>query len=139
MTTASDTSAEIPCAAGILFDGARRLLLIRRGTPPAQGSWSLPGGRCLPDEPTAAACVREVAEETGLTVRVVALAGSVLRDAPGGGTYRIDDYLCEATGGVLAAGDDAADARWVTRAELEELHLAPLLREALTEWGQLPD
>jgi ADP-ribose pyrophosphatase YjhB (NUDIX family) len=135
----SGPTAAIPCAGGIVFDGARRLLLIRRGTPPAQGSWSLPGGRCRPGESSAAACVREVAEETGLAVRVVALAGSVVREAPGGGAYRIDDYLCTATGGELRAGDDATDARWVSLADLDELQLVPLLREALTEWRQLPD
>jgi ADP-ribose pyrophosphatase YjhB (NUDIX family) len=131
--------AEIPCAGGLVFDDQRRLLLIRRGQPPAQGSWSLPGGRCLPGEPSEAACVREVAEETGLAVRVVAFAGTVLRDAPDGGIYRIDDYVCVAVGGTLQAGDDATDARWASRRELQQLPLAPLLLEALTEWRRLPD
>jgi ADP-ribose pyrophosphatase YjhB (NUDIX family) len=129
----------IPCAGGIVFDDRRRLLLIRRGRSPALGTWSLPGGRCLPGEPTAEACVRELGEETGLSVRVVALAGSVVRDAPGGGSYLIDDYLCEVIGGRLQAGDDALDARWATRADLDLLELAPGLRNALEAWGRLPD
>jgi hypothetical protein len=63
----------------------------------------------------------------------------VFRAAPDGGTYRIDDYVCRVVGGELVAGDDAADARWVTRSELAELTLAPGLYEALSGWDALPD
>jgi ADP-ribose pyrophosphatase YjhB (NUDIX family) len=135
----TDAAATIPCAGGIVFDDRRRLLLIRRGRPPALGSWSLPGGRCLPGETTAAACVRELAEETGLSVRVLSFAGSVVREAPGGGSYLIEDYVCEVTGGTLRAADDALDARWVSLADLDSLQLAPGVRDALLSWGQLPD
>jgi 8-oxo-dGTP diphosphatase len=123
-----------PCAGGIVFDPAGRLLLIRRGRPPAMGSWSVPGGRCRPEEAPAAACVREVAEETGLAVRILRWAGRVDRDAPDGGTYVIDDFVCELVGGELRAGDDALDARWFTAAELEALDLVPGLLDALTGW-----
>jgi ADP-ribose pyrophosphatase YjhB (NUDIX family) len=126
------------CAGGIVFDQARRLLLIQRGTPPGRGLWSLPGGRCRPDEQPIAACVREVAEETGLRVAVLATAGRVERDAPDGAIYDIDDFVCEVVGGQLAAGDDAADVRWVTRAELDALPLVPLLYDTLREWNCLP-
>jgi hypothetical protein len=40
--------------------------------------------------------------------------------------------------GTLAAGDDARDARWVGRADLHRLQLAPGLEAALAEWGLLP-
>jgi ADP-ribose pyrophosphatase YjhB (NUDIX family) len=131
-------AAPIPCAGGIVFDDRRRLLLVRRGRPPALGTWSLPGGRCLTGESTSAACVRELAEETGLSVRVISFAGSVVRDAPGGASYLIDDFLCEVLGGTLRAGDDALDARWAALADLDRLELAPGLRDALTAWGHLP-
>jgi len=127
-----------PCAGAIAHDAAGRILLIRRGTAPSAGSWSVPGGRCLPGESAAAACVREVAEETGLTVEVVRLAGTVERPAPGGVIYVIDDFVCRVVGGELVARDDATDARWVSRAELGELPLVPGLVAALTEWGVLP-
>lgn len=127
-----------PCAAGIVHDQAGRLLLIRRGQAPAAGSWSVPGGRCRPDESPDDACVREVAEETALEVAVVRLAGRVERAAPGGGVYVIDDFVCRVVGGALSAGDDAADARWVSRDELAALELAPGLYAALDEWGLLP-
>lgn len=132
----------VPCAGGIVLadgdDGCQRLLVIRRGRPPGAGSWSVPGGRCLPGEDTAACCVREVREETGLDVVVLRRAGTVERDAPDGAVYVIDDYFCRATGGTLGAGDDAADARWVTRAELAGLPLVPQLWEALAGWSALP-
>lgn len=127
-----------PCAGAIVHDDQQRLLLIRRGRPPSAGTWSVPGGRCLPGESPAAACVREVAEETGLQVEVLRHAGRVERAAPGGGVYVIDDFACRVAGGTLAAGDDAADARWVGRTELRELELAPGLYAALEEWGLLP-
>ena len=67
------------------------------------------------------------------------LAGQVLLDAPDGGVYVVDDFVCEVTGGKLRAGDDAQQARWVSRAELLALPTAPGLREALREWDVLPD
>jgi 8-oxo-dGTP diphosphatase len=127
-----------PCAGGIVLDDAGRLLLIQRATPPAAGRWSIPGGRCHPGESTAAACVREVAEETGLVVRVVRRAGRVMRAGPGGVDYDIEDFVCSVHGGQLRAGDDAAEARWVSRAELASLDLVPGLLDALASWDALP-
>jgi 8-oxo-dGTP diphosphatase len=130
-------SPRVPCAGGIVFDAAGRLLLVRRGRPPAVGAWTVPGGRCEPGEGPAAACVREVAEETGLAVRVTSWVGRVERAAPGGGTYVIDDYACEVTGGTLVAGDDATDAGWFAVDGLSALPLVPGLLDALREWGAL--
>lgn len=133
---------QVPCAGGIVHDDRGRLLLIRRGTAPARGRWSVPGGRCETGEEPAAACVRELSEETGLDVEVVAPAGRVWRDGPGGVTYRIDDFWCRVRGGTLRAATDAADARWVDRAGYDELdrhdQLAPLLTQALASWDALP-
>lgn len=126
------------CAGGIVRDGAGRLLVIRRGREPGRGLWSVPGGRCLPGESVEQACVREVAEETGLTVRVLSEAGRVERDGPAGVRYDIVDFECEVVGGELRPGDDATDVRWVTRVELGELAVVPELVECLTSWGLLP-
>ncbi|GIH77417.1 hypothetical protein Plo01_38460 [Planobispora longispora] len=111
------------------------MLLVRRGHPPAQGLWSVPGGRVEPGESDAEAVVREVREETGLTVAVGRLAGTVDRPGPGDVVYEIRDYLAEVTGGTLAAGDDAADAGWFGPGELPRLPLAPGLLEALAGWA----
>lgn len=116
-----------------MFDPAGRLLVILRGRPPDAGLWSVPGGRCLPGEPAEMACVREVLEETGLHVEVLRHAGRVRR-----GDYDIDDYVCAVRGGTLVAGDDALEARWVTRDEFEALRTVPLLAQTLLEWDCLP-
>ncbi len=131
--------ARQPCAGGIVHDANGRLLVIRRGTAPSAGSWSIPGGRCRAGESAVSACVREVAEETGLQIEVTRWAGRVEIAAPDGGVYVIDDFVCRVVGGTLAAGDDATDARWVTRAELSRLELVPGLVAALDEWQVLPD
>jgi 8-oxo-dGTP diphosphatase len=128
----------VACAGGIVLNEDGRLLLIERAHPPSAGSWSVPGGRCHAGETAEEACVREVAEETGLTVRVLRWVGRVQRDGPDEVTYDIDDFLCAVVGGGLAAGDDAADARWMTRADLATLPLAPLLADTLRDWDCLP-
>lgn len=125
------------CVGGIVHDDVGRLLLIQRGTEPALGKWSLPGGRVEPGETDAEAVVRELAEETGLSVRVNALVGYVIR-----GRYEIYDYLCTVRSGELVAGDDAADVRWVDLAGFAELEtvgaLSEGLAEALRDWDSLP-
>ncbi len=126
------------CAGGIVVDDAGRLLLVKRGRPPGEGLWSVPGGRCRHGESSAAACVREVAEETGIRVQVLRLAGRVQRAGDAGTVYDIDDFVCVITGGVLQPGDDADDARWVTGAELRALPVVAELIETLSAWGCLP-
>ena len=135
--TAHSVGREL-CAGGIVLDGTARLLVIQRRNRPSAGLWSIPGGRCQPGEPSADACVREVAEETGLAVAVLRLAGRVELDAPGGGIYDVDDYVCEPLGGTLRAGDDAAQARWVSLAEFTALPTTPGLYDTLRRWGVLP-
>ncbi len=129
----------IPCVGAIIQDAAGRLLFIRRGHDPEAGSWSLPGGRVEPGESDAQALVREIREETGLIVRPGPLAGAVDRPGPGGSVLEIRDYAATVTGGTLAAGDDAADARWVAAADVARLALTTGLAEALAAWGLLPD
>lgn len=127
----------VRCVGAVVHDDVGRLLLVLRRYAPAAGTWSLPGGRVEPGEADPDAVRREVAEETGIEVEVGALVGTVDRDAPGGRTYEIHDYACAVTGGTLAAGDDAADARWVTETELRALRCAPGLVETLRDWGLL--
>ncbi|MFG2005886.1 NUDIX hydrolase [Spirillospora sp. NPDC048911] len=145
----------VRCVGGIVHDEAGRLLVVRRGTPPGLGLWSIPGGRVEPGETDVAAVVRELREETGLEVSVGPLAGTVDRPGPGDITYEIHDYVAtpitgadvtptgesaatpagEAAAPELRAGDDAAEARWVTPAELRSLPTVPGLLDALSGWG----
>ena len=127
----------IPCVGAIVRDGAGRLLLVKRGHDPEAGKWSLPGGRIEPGETDAQALVREMREETGLIVLPGPLLGAVDRPGPGGSVLDIRDYAATVTGGTLAAGDDAADARWVTAVDVPRLPLTAGLADALASWGVL--
>jgi 8-oxo-dGTP diphosphatase len=120
--------------------------MVRRGTDPGRGLWSVPGGRTEPGETSAQAAVREVAEETGLRIVVEALAGTVERAGPGGVVYVIDDFVAVPAPGVdpsdVRAGDDADEVRWVGAEELGRLSrvdgLVDGLVEALSGWDLLP-
>lgn len=112
----------------VIRDG--EVLLVRRAYPPRAGEWSLPGGRLELGESLVEGVRREVREETGIEVEVGAVVevfDRVHRDADGRVRYHfvIVDFLCRPVGGVLVAGDDAADARWVTRADVAGLGVNP--------------
>jgi 8-oxo-dGTP diphosphatase len=127
----------IRCVGAVITDERGRLLLIKRGHEPGAGLWSLPGGRVEPGETDAEALVREMREETGLEVEPGPLLGAVQRPAGDGDVFDIRDYVATVTGGTLIPGDDAAEARWVSAAELESLAITGGLIEALTNWGVL--
>jgi 8-oxo-dGTP diphosphatase len=127
----------IPCVGAVIRDDEGRLLLIKRGHEPGAGLWSLPGGRIEPGETDIEALVREMREETGLTVKVVRRLGSVRRPGLGGDVIDISDYEATIIAGRLTPGDDAADARWVDTANLESVASTDGLVEALTQWGVL--
>jgi ADP-ribose pyrophosphatase YjhB (NUDIX family) len=113
--------------------GGGQVLLARRGRAPALGAWSLPGGAQELGETAEAAARRELMEETGLTARELLLAAnvdSIHHDADGQVRYHytIIDFAGLHEGGVLAPGDDVAEAVW---AGLDALQPYALWDEAL--------
>ncbi len=98
-----------------------RVLLVRRGTEPLRGQWSLPGGLIEIGESLEDGLIREVKEETGLTVEVVELIELLDRIHREGERVRyhyvIADYLCLVAGGELRAASDADEVRWAERSE----------------------
>jgi mutator protein MutT len=105
-----------------------RVLLIRRGTEPMKGRWSIPGGLVELGETLHQAVIRETREETGLEVEPLALIEVLDRIHREGARIRyhyvIADYLCRLTGGELLAASDAAEVRWVERAEWNAPHVS---------------
>jgi 8-oxo-dGTP diphosphatase len=91
-----------------------RVLLVKRGSPPLLGEWSLPGG--------------EAREETGLLVKageVLEVLDRIVPDKDGAPQYHyvLIDFLCAVKGGKLHAGSDAGDVCWVRENELGKFKL----------------
>lgn len=105
-------------AGAVVQDDDGRLLVVQRGRAPARGRWSLPGGRVETGERAADAAAREVHEETGLQVEVTSFLG-FLEHISEDHHIVILDFRAAVVAGRLAAGDDADEAAWVTRHELE--------------------
>src|SRR6266550_2210286 len=113
---------------GAIIIESGRVLLVERGREPLKGYWSLPGGVLEIGEKLADGIRREVMEETGLEIEllsVVEFFERIMKDADGVAEYHyvLIDYLCRVTGGVLQAGDDVSQARWVDRAALPEYRI----------------
>ena len=119
----------------VVLDGGR-LLLIERGTPPAMGQWTVPGGRVEPGERLRDAVRREVFEETGLQVTVGRMLGWVER-IDSSFHYVILDFECTLDGPSepLRPGDDAAGAEWVPLESIGERPLTAGLVDFLTDVG----
>lgn len=111
-------------------------LLIRRGSEPHRGEWSIPGGMLELGETLEQGVTREVLEETGLQTRVIEIIEVFERiywDEPPAGTaakrprfhYVIADYLCEKIGGMPMAGSDVTELTFSREEELARFHLTP--------------
>ena len=117
-----------------------RAVVVRRGTEPLRGEWSIPGGVLELGETLRTGTEREALEETGLVVRAGEVLGVFDRVVPSedGRTrfhYVLIDFRCEVISGELRAGEDAAEARWVSAEDLADLPIgepaAGLIRKAL--------
>ncbi|HEX4894385.1 MAG TPA: NUDIX hydrolase [Hyphomicrobiaceae bacterium] len=98
----------------VVLDARDRVLLIRRGRPPFEGHYALPGGFVDVGEPVEEACRRELLEETGVKAGRLTLIG----------VYSAPDrdprfhtasaaFLTRVRRADAKAGDDAAAAEWV--------------------------
>jgi len=108
---------------GVVVFKDDRVLLIRRGKPPREGQWSLPGGRQRLGERIAATARREVAEEAGIEVEVGGLLDvidSITCDEAGAVQYHytLVDLLAEWRAGEARPGHDAAAVAWADPADL---------------------
>ncbi len=124
-------------------DGEDHCLVVRRGNPPYEGKWALPGGFLEVDEEVAAGAVRELAEETGVEVPPTELVqlgayGAPDRD-PRGRTISLAHVVRMDTTREARGGSDAAEARWLPVVELLDGELAfdhaTIVRDALSGGG----
>lgn len=121
---------------GAVIVNSGSVLLIKRGKAPLLGEWSIPGGMLELGETLREAAAREALEETGLQVRATELLGVFERIVPDDQKrtlyhYVLLDFVCEVLAGEVCAGCDAADARWFSRNELENLPLPTDTRDVL--------
>jgi ADP-ribose pyrophosphatase YjhB (NUDIX family) len=119
---------------GVLIDRSRTLL-IRRGSEPLRGEWSIPGGTLELGETLEEGVARELLEETGIIVRVIEIIEVFDRIYAKDGTiaalaqkkprfhYVIADYLCERVGGEPRAGSDVTDVAFAGEEQLARYHL----------------
>jgi ADP-ribose pyrophosphatase YjhB (NUDIX family) len=130
---------------GIVVWKGDEVLLVRRGRNPRKGEWSIPGGGQALGETVFEAAIREVQEETGLTVRptgIVTVVDSILRDAERRPQfhYTLVEINAEWAAGTARAADDVDDVRWVLpemagdfvkwKETLRVIEMARLLRRA---------
>jgi len=115
-------------AVGAVIVDKDRFVLVQRGTEPHKGEWTIPGGMLECGESLRDAVIREAREETSLSVEPIALVEvfeRIIRNDAGQVQfhYVIMDYLCRVIDGTLQAGEDAADARWLSEAHLNALQV----------------
>jgi 8-oxo-dGTP diphosphatase len=119
-----------------LREGSLQVLLVKRGVPPFEGQYAIPGGFIREDESLEEAALRELHEETG--VRNVFLEqlytfGAPKRD-PRGRVITVAYYALIASDKLsLVAGADAAEAQWFPASSLPPLAFdhKPILDYAL--------
>ncbi len=117
-----------------------KVLLVRRGRPPARGQWAIPGGNIKLGETLQQAAEREILEETGIVIRAgdpIYTFDAVVRDETGAIQfhYIIIDLAAEYLDGDPRPGDDADDVKWLDADALSRLPVSPptvsLLKDTL--------
>jgi len=113
------TRPYLAVSAAIFRDG--RVLIVRRGRPPAHGLYTLPGGGVELGETLEEAVIREVREETGLEIAPVDLVGfrqAIARDAEGRVKrhFVILPFAARWVQGEISLNEELAEAHWLTPA-----------------------
>ena len=130
MTSDTPIRPQLAVSASIFKDG--KVLLIQRAHPPAQGSWSVPGGRVEFGEPLHVALAREVREETGLEIEILGLAGwrEVLPTTSGAGKhFVVMSFAARWIAGEPVLNGECDDFAWLPPDALGPRPLTPGLQE----------
>jgi 8-oxo-dGTP diphosphatase len=118
----------------VVVDDRGCVLLVKRGTEPMKGHWSLPGGLLELGETLIAGVKREVLEETGLIVQpeaIVEVVDRIYRDSDSNESqvryhYVVVDYWCRVIRGEIQPSSDALEVAWVSRAEWKDTNFYSL-------------
>jgi ADP-ribose pyrophosphatase YjhB (NUDIX family) len=130
MTLETPIRPQLAVSASIFRDG--KVLLIQRAHPPAEGSWSVPGGRVEFGEPLHVALAREVMEETGLEIEILGLAGwrEVLPNISGAGKhYVVMSFAAQWVAGEPVLNGECSDFAWLPPDALGPRQLTPGLQD----------
>jgi len=137
----------LPAAFAAVRNSAGELLLVRRID---DGNWELPGGRIEVGESVSDAVVREVAEESGITIALIGFAGvysdpsHVLVD-PSGSIHQQLALCFHAVPAVADAGDqprpdgiETNAAAWCANADMADLRMHPAMRLRIDNALRMP-
>lgn len=111
---------------GALVIHKEKVLLVKRGAPPNEGLWAVPGGSLELGERLEECAERETLEETGVVVRAgkpIYVFDMIERDAEGRIRFHfvIVDVRATYVDGTPRGCDDALEAKWVGKEEIPNL------------------
>lgn len=122
----------VPSVTAVVTDGSGRLLLIHKTD---NNLWALPGGGHDIGESVANTVIREVREETGIEVEVLAITGLYTDPdhvmAYDDGEVRQQFSICfraRPVGGTIRTSEESKEVRWVNPADLDGLEIHPSMR-----------
>ena len=129
-------------AVGVLIQDKDKVLLIKRGTEPGKGSWSIPGGMIELGETAREAGKREVEEETGLKVKldhVIDVFDRIYLDNKGvvESHYVIMDFLGRPIGGVIKPTKEAKSYKWVRMDEADSFPTSEDIKRMIRDLNEV--
>ena len=103
-----------------------KVLLVKRGKHPRKNQWSIPGGAQELGETVEQGAIREVKEETGVTIKLIGLidvVDGIFDDGAGdiSDHYTLVDFAAEWIAGDAVASGDASETRWATLEDADRL------------------
>jgi ADP-ribose pyrophosphatase YjhB (NUDIX family) len=125
---------ELAVSAAIFRDN--KVLVVRRAHAPAQGLWTLPGGRVEVGETLVAAVTREITEETGLAIEVIGLAGyrEIITDkavADRGRHFVILPFAARWVAGEVRLNEELSECKWLRPQAVGDLATTEGLQDVL--------